>query len=89
MSSLVARVEETPYLKLMLHAAKYPWAAVSGFLLGEYASKEDKVSNFYVALGKVRNRAMFVRLFSLSRSLSLSICMGYRWRDNLTGLRCV
>lgn len=69
MSSLVARVEETPYLKLMLHAAKYPWAAVSGFLLGEYASKEDKVSHFDVALGKVGNRTVYARLFSLFQSV--------------------
>lgn len=31
----MATVEGPAYLKLMLHAAKYPWAAVSGFLLGE------------------------------------------------------
>lgn len=31
-------VDEPAYLKLMLHAAKYPWAAVSGFLLGEVGS---------------------------------------------------
>lgn len=27
-------VEQPAYLKLMLHTAKYPWAQVSGFLLG-------------------------------------------------------
>ncbi|CAN0449082.1 unnamed protein product, partial [Ectocarpus sp. 8 AP-2014] len=35
MSSFNVNVEEAAYLKLMLHAAKYPWAAVNGFLLGE------------------------------------------------------
>lgn len=38
MSNLAVKVEEPAYLKLMLHAAKYPWAAVSGFLLGEAGS---------------------------------------------------
>lgn len=33
-------VERAAYLKLMLHTAKYPWAEVSGFLLGQ-ASGED------------------------------------------------
>lgn len=33
-------VEKAAYLKLMLHTAKYPWAEVSGFLLGQ-ASGED------------------------------------------------
>ncbi|CAN0375415.1 unnamed protein product [Ascophyllum nodosum] len=35
MPSTSATVEGSAYLKLMLHAAKYPWAAVSGFLLGD------------------------------------------------------
>ncbi|CAN0036306.1 unnamed protein product [Pylaiella littoralis] len=33
--SSTTAVEGPAYLKLMLHAAKYPWAAVNGFLLGE------------------------------------------------------
>lgn len=40
MSGSAVTVEEAAYLKLMLHAAKYPWASVSGFLLGETASSE-------------------------------------------------
>lgn len=38
MPNSAVTVEEPAYLKLMLHAAKYPWAAVSGFLLGEVGS---------------------------------------------------
>lgn len=30
-----AQVEQRAYLKLMLHTAKYPWAQVNGFLLGD------------------------------------------------------
>lgn len=42
MSASGADVEEPAYLKLMLHAAKHPWAAVGGFLLGVGAG-DDKV----------------------------------------------
>lgn len=38
MSNSNVAVEEAAYLKLMLHAAKYPWATVNGFLLGEAGS---------------------------------------------------
>lgn len=48
MSAPVATIDEPAYVKLMLHAAKYPWAAVSGFLLGEGVSR-DQVSAVRVA----------------------------------------
>lgn len=35
MTDSTVQVEAPAYVKLMLHAAKYPWAAVNGFLLGE------------------------------------------------------
>ncbi|CAM9390340.1 unnamed protein product [Hapterophycus canaliculatus] len=38
MSNSNVTVDGTAYLKLMLHAAKYPWATVNGFLLGEAGS---------------------------------------------------
>eukprot|EP00904_Undaria_pinnatifida_P008106 jgi/Undpi1/4425/HiC_scaffold_17.g07780.m1 len=42
MSGSAVTVEKAAYLKLMLHAAKYPWASVSGFLLGETGSSEEE-----------------------------------------------
>eukprot|EP00752_Nemacystus_decipiens_P014969 g13328.t1 len=38
MSTSAVSVESPAYVKMMLHAAKYPWAAVNGFLLGEDGS---------------------------------------------------
>lgn len=35
-------VEGPAYLKLMLHTAKYPWASVGGFLLGESAASSTE-----------------------------------------------
>lgn len=35
MADAAVSVEGPAYLKMMLHAAKYPWAAVNGFLLGD------------------------------------------------------
>lgn len=45
MSTTAVTLEGTAYLKLMLHAAKYPWAAVNGFLLGEGGSTAGQVRN--------------------------------------------
>lgn len=43
MSSTAVSVEAPAYVKMMLHAAKYPWAAVNGFLLGEGGSAAGQV----------------------------------------------
>lgn len=47
MSGSAVTVEKAAYLKLMLHAAKYPWASVSGFLLGETGSSEEEQASSY------------------------------------------
>ena len=51
-----AKVEGPAYLKLMLHAAKYPWAAVSGFLLGD----ADTAASSQVKQPPVGHRALIL-----------------------------
>eukprot|EP00903_Cladosiphon_okamuranus_P009872 g9378.t1 len=43
MSSSGVSVEDPAYVKMMLHAAKYPWAAVNGFLLGDAGSPAGQI----------------------------------------------